>query len=69
MGEALSSAVSEVLGFAAGALADPRAWIAAALLFAAVGTAVFVRGKLAWGLWIPILTGFAILAWKHFRPY
>ena len=47
MGEALSSAVSEVLGFAVGALADPRAWIAAALLFAAVGTAVFVRGKLS----------------------
>jgi hypothetical protein len=39
------------------------------LLFAAAGTAVFVRGKLAWGLWLPILVGFAFLAWQHFRPY
>ena len=69
MGEALSDAIREVFGFALNALTDPRAWLAAGLLFAAVGTAVFVRGKLAWGLWLPILAGFAFLAWQHFRPY
>lgn len=69
MGEALSDAIREVFGFALNALTDPRAWLAAGLLFAAVGTAVFVRGKLAWGLWLPILVGFAYLAWQHFRPY
>ena len=69
MGDALSNAIREVFGFAVNALTDPKAWLAAGLLFAAAGTAVFVRGKLAWGLWLPIIVGFAILAWQHFRPY
>lgn len=67
MGDALSAALGEVLGFVANALTDPKAWLAAGLLFAAIGTAVFVRGKLAWGLWLPLLVGFALLAWQHFR--
>lgn len=67
MGEALSDAIREVFGFALNALTDPRAWLAAGLLFAAAGTAVFVRGKLAWGLWLPILAGLGILTWKHFH--
>lgn len=69
MADALSAALRDVFGFALNALTDPRAWMAAGLLFAAVGTAVFVRGKLAWGLWLPILVGFALLAWRHFRPW
>ena len=68
MGDALSAALAEVFGFVANALTDPRGWLAVALLFAAAGTAVFVRGKLAWGLWLPILVGLALLAWQHFRP-
>ena len=67
MGDALSAALRDVFGFVANALTDPKAWLAAGLLFAAVGTAVFVRGKLAWGLWLPILGGFTFLAWQHFR--
>ncbi|MFL5630357.1 MAG: hypothetical protein ACJ77T_03785 [Gemmatimonadaceae bacterium] len=69
MGNVLSDAVAEVFGFVRNALTDPRAWLAAGLLLAAVGTAVFVRGKLAWGLWLPILVGLAFFAWRHFRPY
>ena len=69
MGNALSDALREVFGFVLNALTDPKAWLAAGLLFAAAGTAVFVRGKLAWGLWLPIIAGFAFLAWQHFRPY
>jgi hypothetical protein len=69
MADALASAIREVFGFALDALTDARPWLAAGLLFAAIGTAVFVRGKLAWGLWLPILAGFALLAWQHFRPY
>ena len=69
MGDALSAALRDVFGFALNALTDPKAWLAAGLVFAAAGTAVFVRGKLAWGLWLPILVGLAFLAWRHFRPY
>ena len=69
MGDALAAAIRDVFGFALDALTAPKAWLAAGLLFAAAGTAVFVRGKLAWGLWLPILAGFALLAWRHFRPY
>ena len=69
MGDALTEALRDVFGFVLNALTDPKAWLAAGLLFAAAGTAVFVRGKLAWGLWLPILGGFAFLAWQHFRRY
>ena len=69
MGDALSAALRDVFGFLLNALTDPKAWLAAGLLFAAAATAVFVRGKLAWGLWLPIIAGFVILAWQHLRPF
>jgi hypothetical protein len=50
-------------------LTSPGAWMAAGLVFAAAATMVFVRGKLAWGLWLPILAASAYLVWRRFRPY
>ena len=32
-------------------------------------TAVFVRGKMAWALWLPILVAAAYLAWRRFHTY
>jgi hypothetical protein len=69
MGDAVFGAAREVFGFALAALTSPGAWLAAGLVFAAAATMVFVRGKLAWGLWLPILAASAYLVWRRFRPY
>ena len=69
MSDAIVGALGDVFGFLLNALTAPKAWLAAGLVFGAAATAVFVRGKLAWGLWVPILGAFAYLAWQHFRPY
>ena len=69
MGDAVFGAAREVFAFAISALANPNAWLPVGLVFAAAATAVFVRGKFAWSLCLPILAAAAYLIWRRFRPY
>jgi hypothetical protein len=69
MGDAVFSAAREIWGLVLAAATDPGPWLVAGLVFGAAATAVFVRGKMAWALWLPILAAAAYLAWRRFHTY
>lgn len=69
MGDAVFSAAREIWGLVLAAATDPGPWLVAGLVFAAAGTTVFVRGKMAWALWLAILVAAAYMAWRRFHTY
>ena len=69
MGDAVFGAAREIWGFVLAAATDPGPWLVAALVFGAAAATVFVRGKMAWALWLPMLVAAAFLAWRRFHTY
>lgn len=69
MGDAVFGAAREIWGLVLAAATDPGPWLVAGLVFAAAASMVFVRGKMAWALWLPMLVAAAYLAWRRFHTY
>ena len=67
MGDAVFGAAREVWQIVITAITNPGPWLVAGLMVIALGSVVFIRGKMAAIVWVPALALAAYVGYNYIR--
>ena len=67
MGDAVFGAAREIWQIVITAITNPGPWLVAALMIIALGSVVFIRGRLAALVWVPALALAGYVGYTYIR--